>query len=103
MDLKLREFEEAWSNWLGVKYSIMVNSGASSNYITTAIIRELKGSQIPKEDRIIVPPIGWISDVSSVINTGFKPVFVDVDLKNMAISYENIEKAINKEYERLLF
>ena len=76
---KVREFENAWSKWLGVKYSVMVGNGASANYITTAIVRELKG----QKGEIIVPPIGWVSDISSVINTGFEPVFVDVDLKTM--------------------
>ena len=89
---KVKEFEKVWSEWLGVKYSVMVGSGAAANYITTAIVRELKG----QEGEIIVPPIGWVSDVSAVINTGFLPVFVDVDLQSMAISYENIKKAINE-------
>ena len=52
---KVREFEQAWSDWLGVKYTVMVGSGAAANYITTAIVRELKGQQ----GEIIVPPIGW--------------------------------------------
>ena len=89
---KVKEFEEAWSKWLGVKYSVMVHSGASSNYITTSIVRELKGTK----GEVIVPPIGWVSDISSVINTGFTPVFVDVDIETMAISYENIKSAINE-------
>tara|TARA_R110000744_G_scaffold2337_1_gene9506 strand:+ start:3066 stop:4226 length:1161 start_codon:yes stop_codon:yes gene_type:complete len=89
---KVKEFEEAWSKWLGVKYSVMVHSGASSNYITTAIVREKKGNG----GEVIVPPIGWVSDISSVINTGYTPVFVDVDLNTMAISYENIKEAINE-------
>ena len=89
---KVREFEDAWSEWLGVQYSVMVGSGAAANYITTAIVRELSG----QKGEIIVPPIGWVSDISSVINTGFLPVFVDVNMETMAISVENIEKAINK-------
>ena len=89
---KVKQFEEVWSNWLGVKYSVMVGSGAAANYITTAIVRELKG----QGGEVIVPPIGWVSDISSVVNTGFKPVFVDVDLDTMAISVENIKQAINE-------
>lgn len=89
---KVVEFEKAWSEWLGVKYSVMVGSGAAANYITTAIVRELKG----QTGEVIVPPIGWVSDISAVINTGFLPVFVDVDLDTMAISYENIKAAINE-------
>ncbi len=89
---KVREFEKVWSDWLGVKYSVMVGSGAAANYITTSIVRELRG----QTGEIIVPPIGWVSDVSSVINTGFLPVFVDVDLQSMAITTENIKRAINE-------
>ena len=89
---KVREFEKVWSEWLGVKYSVMVGSGAAANYITTSIVRELKG----QTGEIIVPPIGWVSDISSVINTGFTPVFVDVDMDTMAISHDNIKKAINE-------
>ena len=76
----------------------MVGSGAAANYITTSIVRELKG----QKGEIIVPPIGWVSDISSVINTGFSPVFVDVDLSTMAISYENIKKAINKDTKAIV-
>lgn len=89
---KVKEFEDVWSEWLGVKYSVMVNSGTSANYITTAIVRELAGIG----GEIIVPTIGWVSNISSVINTGFTPVFVDVGLKTMAINSENISRAINK-------
>ena len=89
---KVREFENTWSKWLGVKYSVMVGSGAAANYITTSIVRELKG----QNGEIIVPPIGWVSDVSSVINTGFTPVFVDVDMDTLSIGYENIKAAINE-------
>ena len=95
---KVREFEKAWSEWLGVKYSVMVNSGASANYITMAITRELKG----QTGEVIVPPIGWVSDVASIINTGLTPVFVDVDKSNMAMAYENIKNAITEETKAIV-
>ena len=41
---KVREFEQAWSKWLGVKHTVMVNSGASANYLQIAITKHLKGS-----------------------------------------------------------
>jgi CDP-6-deoxy-D-xylo-4-hexulose-3-dehydrase len=95
---KVKEFEQAWSDWLGVDYSVMVGSGAAANYITTAIVRELKGQR----GEIIGPPIGWVSDVSSVINTGYTPVFVDVDLRSMAITAENIKRAINEDTKAIV-
>ena len=43
---------------------------------------------------VIVSPLGWVSDVSPLVNLGFTPVFVDVSLNNMSISLENIKNAI---------
>ena len=35
----VRAFEKEWSEWLGVKYSVLVNSGASANLLTMAILK----------------------------------------------------------------
>lgn len=86
---KVIEFENIWSDWLGVKKSIMVNSGSSGNYISIAIVKELLGI-----GEIIVPPLGWVSDISSVVQLGMTPVFVDISMDNLSITAENIEKAI---------
>ena len=86
---KVQEFEKAWSEWLGVKHSVFVNSGASANYIMTAIARDVKG-----KGEVIVPPLGWVSDIAPVVNLGMTPVFVDINMNNLAITAERIEKAI---------
>jgi CDP-6-deoxy-D-xylo-4-hexulose-3-dehydrase len=36
---KVREFEEAWSKWLGVNFSVMLNSGSSANDLTLLALR----------------------------------------------------------------
>ncbi len=89
---KVKEFEEAWSRWLGVKHSVFVNSGASANYIMTAVARDIKGF-----GEVIVPPLGWVSDIAPVVNLGMTPVFVDVDMRCLSITAENIENAITEE------
>lgn len=86
---KVREFEKAWSNWLGVKHSIMVNSGASANDLTLLALKEMKG---PGE--IILPPLTWVSDVSAVIRAGFTPKFVDIKMETLAMDPQLIDKAI---------
>jgi len=88
---KVKEFETLWSKWLGVKHSVMVNSGASGNFISIAMVKELKGV-----GEVIVPPIGWVSDISSVTQLGMTPVFVDVSLSNFNITAENIKAAITE-------
>ena len=34
-----RAFEEEWSKWLGVKYSVFVNSGASANLLSMTVLK----------------------------------------------------------------
>lgn len=84
-------FEKKWSKWLGVKYSVFVSSGSAANFITLNAARNFFG-----KGEIILPPLTWPSDVMAVINNGFKPVFVDIDLKNLAMNEEAILKKINK-------
>jgi len=86
---KVKEFENIWSDWLGTKHSVMVNSGASANYISIAIAKEVMGIS-----EVIVPPLGLVSDLASIAQLGMKPVIVDIDMKNLAITAENIKNAI---------
>ncbi len=73
-------FEKEWSEWLGVKYSVYVNSGASANLITIAALKHLYGT-----GEIIVPTLTWVSDIASVIQNGFTPVFVDINPQNLCM------------------
>lgn len=38
---KVREFEQKWADWLGVKHCVMVSSGSAANFMTLAAIREI--------------------------------------------------------------
>lgn len=82
---KVRAFEEEWSRWLGVKYSVMVNSGSSANLLTITALRELRG-----EGEIIVPTLTWVSDIASVLQCGFSPVFVDINPRTLGMDVEQI-------------
>jgi CDP-6-deoxy-D-xylo-4-hexulose-3-dehydrase len=84
-------FEEEWSQWLGVKHSVFVNSGSSANQITMAAIRERFGG-----GEIIVPTLTWISDIASVLQNGFTPVFVDINPRTLGMDTKQVVKKISK-------
>jgi CDP-6-deoxy-D-xylo-4-hexulose-3-dehydrase len=86
---KVIEFENSWGNWLGTKYNLMVNSGASANELTMLALNYIHG-----EGEVILPPLTWISDISSVIFSGFKPVFCDINLKNFSFDLDKLKEAI---------
>ena len=85
-----RKFEEEWSKWLGVKYSVFVNSGASANLLSMTALK----LKYPQGGEVIVPPLTWISDVASVLQTGFTPVFVDIDIDTLGMNSDAIIRAI---------
>ena len=89
---KVLEFERKWSKWLGVKYSVFVNSGSSANYLTMLSLKIIYGER----GEVIVPSLTWVSDIVSVINNGFKPVFVDINLDNLCMDETHILKSLNK-------
>jgi len=82
----VRAFEAEWSEWVGVKYSVFVNSGASANLLTMAVLK----IRHPEGGEVITPPLAWISDVASVLQNGFTPVFADIDPQSLAMDSEQI-------------
>ena len=88
----VEKFEKTWSKWLGVKYSVFVNSGSSANLLTISAIKILYN---PKE--IIVPTLTWSSDIASLLHNNIKPKFVDIKLSNLAMDEEQIYKSITKD------
>ena len=86
---KVVEFEKQWSEWVGVKHSLFINSGASANELTMLALKYMYG-----DGEVIVPPLTWISDISSVLFAGFRPVFVDVNFDNLSFDLNKLKEAI---------
>ena len=74
-------FESEWSQWLGVKHSVFVNAGASANLLSMAVLK----LRHPEGGEVIVPPLTWVSDIASVLQNGFTPVFADIDPRTLAM------------------
>jgi CDP-6-deoxy-D-xylo-4-hexulose-3-dehydrase len=89
--MNVKAFEEEWSRWLGVKYSVFVNSGASANLLSMALLK----LRHPEGGEVIVPPLTWVSDIASVLQNGFTPVFVDIDRHSLAMDDKKIITKIN--------
>ena len=81
----VRAFEREWSEWLGVRHSVFVNSGSSANLLTLAALRECRGT-----GEVIVPTLTWVSDIAAVIQNGFEPVFVDIDPRTLGMDNDEV-------------
>ena len=94
----VRAFEKEWSEWLGVKYSVFVNSGSSANLLTLAALK----IRFPEGGEVIVSPLGWVSDVSAVLQNGFTPVFADINPRTLSMDTKDILKRITDKTRAVL-
>lgn len=91
---KTIEFEEMWSKWIGCKYSVFVNSGSSANLLMLYALLELYNL---KNKKIVVPSLGWATDLAPVMQLGFEPVLVDVNLNNLSVDINHLEEIFKRE------
>jgi CDP-4-dehydro-6-deoxyglucose reductase, E1 len=82
-------FEREWSEWLGVRHSVFVNSGSSANLVTMFALKERYGV-----GEVIVPALTWVSDIASVLHAGLLPVVVDVRLDTLGMDTAEVVRRI---------
>lgn len=84
----VREFEEAFSSYIGAKHSVAVSNG------TIALDLALKSLDLRPGDEVISPAFTFIATANSVLYQGCKPVFADVDNKTFNIDPEDLKERI---------
>jgi CDP-6-deoxy-D-xylo-4-hexulose-3-dehydrase len=87
---KVREFEEAWSKWIGSKYSLYVSSGSTADYLLIASVKER--FKIPDGAKVLLPACTWVTNVSPVLQCKLEPVFCDISLEHFSFDLEKLPK-----------
>lgn len=88
------EFEKKWSEWLGTKYSVFVNSGSSANLLA---LYSLILSGRMKNNKIIIPAVSWVTTVSPAIQLGLTPIMCDCDSENLGLDINHLKEIIKSE------
>jgi CDP-6-deoxy-D-xylo-4-hexulose-3-dehydrase len=86
---KVREFERVWSEWLGVKHSLYVSSGSTANSLLVSAVKELY--KLKNNDKVLVPATTWMTNVAPIFQSGLKPIFCDINLKNFSFDEEQLK------------
>ena len=84
----VKQFEDAWSEWLGCKYSLYVTSWSTANLLLMAAVKELY--DIPNGSKVLVPACTWVTNVAPVFQVGLEPVFCDVDLERYSFDINSL-------------
>jgi CDP-6-deoxy-D-xylo-4-hexulose-3-dehydrase len=85
-------FEKLFPPLLGKKYGVVTNSGSSANLLM--MLAAQKTRNFPKGSKVIVPVAGFPTTVNPLLQLGFEPVFVDIELDTLNLDLEQVEKAI---------
>ena len=93
----VKEFEQAWSDWLGCKYSVFVNSGSSANL---AITRALSGTDADKP-LWVSQSCTWATAVAPIMQFA-KLQLCDIDLHNFAPDLETLEHIFKTQKPKFL-
>jgi CDP-6-deoxy-D-xylo-4-hexulose-3-dehydrase len=102
MGKHVQQFEEEFAQFVGSKYSVMVNSGSSANLLAVAALFYTKNPKLKRGDEVIVPAVSWSTTYYPLYQYGLKLKFVDVDLQTLNFDLEQLEKAITPE-TKLIF
>ena len=93
---KVEEFEEKFAEWVGADYGIAVNSGTAALHVA------LLSCGIGEGDEVITTPFTFIASGNSIVYTGAKPVFADIDLKTYTMNPDSIEDLISENTKAIL-
>ncbi|HOW97517.1 MAG TPA: DegT/DnrJ/EryC1/StrS family aminotransferase [Kiritimatiellia bacterium] len=88
-----REFEKAWSEWLGVRYSVFCNSGSSANLLMYAALDSTGRS---RNRGIVVPAVGWSTTVGPSLQLGWKPVMCEADPLRYSLDARALERLLRE-------
>lgn len=95
MGSKVKQFEQMWSDYLGLKETVMVNSGSSANLVALQTLRDRSlENRIPNDAEIITPALTWSTSVFPILDIRAKPVLIDVTAENFLIDIEAVKEAI---------
>ncbi len=98
------KFEKGLSEYLGIKYCSLVNSGSSANLLAfMALTSPLLGERkVKRGDEIITVAAGFPTTVAPVIQYGAIPVFIDVTIPQYNIDTDKLEEAVSNKTKAVM-
>jgi len=93
---KVDEFEKHFADYIGTEYAISTSNG------TTALHVALLSNGIGKGNEVITTSFTFVATANSVLFTGAKPVFVDIDPNSFNLDPSLIEDKITKKTKAIM-
>ena len=95
----VREFEELFAKLTGTKEAIALSSGTDADALALAVLYDFGAK---RGDEIIVPALSFVATGNAVLQSGFTPVFADIEKETLNINPVLIEKVITKKTRAIM-
>ncbi len=93
---RVREYEARCTALLGKKHGVMVNSGSSALMIAMRLL------DLPPDSEVLTTVLTFSTDVTTIVQCGYVPVFADCELDSYQIDIEALERLIGPKTRALL-
>lgn len=98
-------FEKGLAEFLGVKASVLCNSGSSANLLCVSALSSprLGSRRLQPGDEIITVAAGFPTTLAPIIQNGFVPVFIDNDPATLNARVEQLDNARRQDRTKAVF
>ena len=93
------EFENKWSNKIGISNTCYVNSGSSAILLALAAVKQ---SGRLRNNKVIAPTLSWATDVSSPMLLGMEVELCDCNLTDLSIDINHFKKIVREQRPSVL-
>jgi CDP-6-deoxy-D-xylo-4-hexulose-3-dehydrase len=87
------KFESKFPKLFGKEYGLLTNSGSSANLLMMAAMTSKRGHNMLKGTKVITPIAGFPTTMAPIIQLGFVPIFVDIELETLNLDLDQVEQA----------
>jgi len=98
------QFEKNLAAFLGVKYSLLTNSGSSANLLAVSALTSptLKEKRLKAGDEVITTACGFPTTLNPILQNNLVPVFLDVELGTYNIQADLVEDAVSDKTKAIM-
>ena len=87
-------FEQKFPEHFGKKYGVLTNSGSSANLLMMSALKSKRGHNLPAGTKVLTPVAGFPTTLNPILQTGFVPVFVDIELDTLNLDLDQVEDVL---------
>lgn len=88
---EVKKFENSWSKYIGMKYSVGVTSCSAALHIALA------SKNFKKKKKVLVPAMTFTATAAAALYCDLEPVFVDINEYDLNINFEDLKKKYSKD------